>query len=252
MGWVLCRIAPAYVGSVMKAPLTASAPKKDGEMTDLIHRGIYALPVAGVLTAAPWVFILGQPSVKTDPDGYARNMASTAHLVSGYVYLAGIVCLLFGLLALYGYLARTRAAAWAAGGMIISVVAIALALPIFGILGLADAVLGDAYLAGHKDVSAAMVLMAGGTFSDRINNYFGVLIYLSLFGAIAYAVAVWKSGSLPKWSGVLVVLGFVPSLSFSPGIAWAGSLFLVIGGIWLAGRVSQAPSVAIAAQNARA
>ena len=147
-------------------------------MTNLARRGIYALPVAGVLTAAPWVFILGGPSVKTDPEGYARNLISSGHAVSFYVYLAGFICLLFGLLALYGYLAPTRGSAWAAGGLIVSVVAIALALPIFGILGLADQVLGDVYLAGHKDVSAAMLQMAGGTFSDRINNYFGVLIYV--------------------------------------------------------------------------
>ena len=219
-------------------------------MTGLIHRGLYALPAAGVLTAAPWVFILGQPSLKTDPEGYARNLTSTAHFVTLYVYLAGLVCLLFGLLALYGYLSRTRAASWAAGGMIISVVAIALALPIFGILGLADAVVGDVYLSGHKDVSAAMVLLAGGTFSDRINNYFGILIFTSLVGAILYAVAVWKSGSVPKWAGVLVAPGFVLTMALSPGLAWAGSVFLVIGGIWLAGRASQAPSAVVAAERA--
>lgn len=221
-------------------------------MTDLARRGIYALPVAGVLTAAPWVFILGGPSVKTDPEGYARNLISSSHAASVYVYLAGFVCLLFGLLALYGYLARTRASSWAALGLIVSVVAIALALPVFGIVGLADQVLGDVYLAGHKDVSAAMLQMAGGTFSDRINNYFGVLIYVSLLGAIATAVAIWRSGTLPKWAGVVVAPGIVLSMTFSPGLAWVGSLCLVIGGIGLARRISQASSPEPTAQSARA
>ena len=151
-----------------------------------------------------------------------------------------MICLLFGLLALYGYLARTRASSWAGGGMIVSVVGIALALPVFGILGLADAVLADVYLAGHKDVSAAMPLLAGGSFSNRIIAYFGVFLLISLIGAIAYAMAVWKSGSLPKWAGVLVAAGFVLSMTFSPGVAWVGALCLVIGGGWLAGSVSQA------------
>ena len=221
-------------------------------MTDLTRRGIYALPVAGVLTAAPWVFILAGPSVKTDPEGYARNLISSSHAASFYVYLAGFVCLLFGLLALYGCLARTRASSWAAGGLIVSVVAIALALPVFGILGLADQVLGDVYLAGHKDVSAAMLQMAGGTFSNRINNYFGVLIYVSLFGAIANAVAVWRSGTLPKWAGIVVAPGIVLTMTLSPGLAWVGSLCLVIGGIGLARRVSQASSPKLTAQSARA
>jgi hypothetical protein len=211
-------------------------------MSDLVRRGIYALPAAGVLTAVPWVFLFGQPSAKTDPDAYARSVTAAGNGMAGYVYLAGLICLLFGLLALYGYLARTRASTWAAAGMIISVVAIALALMVFGIFALADQVLADVYLAGHKDVSAAMVLLAGGTFSNRINNVFGSFVLLSLLGAIAYAVAVWRSGSLPKWAGILVAAGFVLSMALQPYVAWAGALFLVIGGFWLARSVSQARS----------
>jgi hypothetical protein len=211
-------------------------------MADLVHRGIYALPAAGVLTAVPWVFILGKSSVKTDPEGYAHSLTSTGNAVGGDLYLAGLICLLFGLLALYGYLARTRASSWAGGGMIASVSGVALALPVLGVLVLANAVLADVYLAGHKDVSAAMVLLAGGTFSDRINSYFGVFLAVSLVGAIAYAVAVWRSGSLPKWVGIVVPAGFVLSMTLSPGVAWVGALGLVVGGGWLARRVSQTPS----------
>ena len=212
-------------------------------MTDLVRRGIYALPVAGVLTAVPWVFIYGNnPSLKADPEGYARSLVSTGSAVGGYLYLAGLICLMFGLLALYGYLARARPSSWAAVGMIVSVVGIALALPVFGVLGLARPVVGDVYLAGHKDVTDAMVQLSGGTFSNRINTYFGVFIVVCLIGAIAYAVAVWKSGTLPKWAGIIVAAGFVLSMTLSPFVAWVGALGLVIGGLWLARRVSQAPS----------
>ena len=221
-------------------------------MTDLARRGIYALPAAAILTAVPWIFILSHPDAKTDPQGYARNVTSTGQAVGGYLYMAGLICLLFGLIALYGYLARTRASSWAAAGMILSVVGIAMALPIFGILGLANQVLADVYLVGHKDVSAAMVLMAGGTFSNRINNYFGVIILVSLLGAIANAVAVWKSGSLPKVAGILVAAGFVLSMTLSPFIAWAGAVCLLIGGAWLARRASGTASADTAAQRALA
>jgi hypothetical protein len=234
----------------MKTLLTTSA-QEEVVMTDLVRRGIYALPAAGVLTAVPWFFILG-PNVKTDPEGYARSVTSTGQAVGGYVYLAGLICLLFGLFALYGYLARTRASSWAAVGMIVSVVAIALALMVFGVFALADKVLADVYLAGHKDVSAAMVLLAGGTFSNRINNVFGIFVLMSLIGAIAYAVAVWKSGSLPKWAGILVAAGFVLSMTIQPYVAWVGALCLVIGGVWLAIRVSQAPAAAVTIPSTRA
>jgi hypothetical protein len=228
---------------VFRASVAMSRPdSKELDMTDLLRRGIYALPAAGVLTAAPWLLLLGGPSAKTDAEGYARNAVSTGHMVAGYLYLAGLICLLFGLLALYGYLARTRASSWAAGGMLVSVLGVALALPVIGVLGLADAVLGDVYLAGHKGVSAAMIPLSGGTFSNRITTYFGVFVVVSLVGAIAYAVAVWKSESLPKWAGVVVAAGFVLTMTLTPIVAWVGAACLVIGGIWIAMRASQVPA----------
>ncbi|HEY1419936.1 MAG TPA: hypothetical protein VGG90_04415 [Candidatus Dormibacteraeota bacterium] len=208
-------------------------------MTRLIRRGIYALPAAGVLTAVPWLYILRGPSLRTDPDGFARDAVSPASAIAGDVYLAGFICLLFGLLALYAHLVRTPAASWAAGGMVVSVVGVASALPVFGVFGLASAILGDVYLAGHKDVVAAMLLMGGGTPSDRLNSYFGALMLIALIGSIANAVAVWRSRTLPKWAGVLLVPGSVLSMTFGP-LAWAGALCLIIAGIGLARGVDQA------------
>lgn len=212
-------------------------------MIDLARRGIYALPLAGILTALPWVFILSSPSGKTDTAEYARGLTSTMHEVVGDLYLAGFICLLFGLLALYGHLAGSRGSSWAAGGLVASVVAIALVMQVLSIFGLASAVLGDVYLSGHKDVSAAMVLFSGGTLSRRIDNYLGLLLLLSLLGAIANAVAVWRSRVLPKWAGILVGVGVVLSLTLSPGIAWVGALCLFIGGAGLARRAGAAPAV---------
>jgi hypothetical protein len=218
-------------------------------MTTLIRRGIYALPAAGVLTTVPWLFILRGPSLQTDPDAYARDLISPTAAIAGYVYLAGFICLLFGLLALYAHLVRTPAASWAAGGMVFSVVGVAAALPVFGVFGLASAILGDVYLAGHKDVSAAMLLMGGGTPSGRLNSYFGVLMLIALIGSIANAAAVWRSRTLPRWAGVLLVPGSVLLMTFSP-VSWAGALCLVVGGIGLARRADQPADPAVMATHA--
>jgi hypothetical protein len=236
----LGQVVLAYAGFVMNTLTPTSTSENHGVTIDLVRRGIYALPAAGVLTAVPWIFILQQPDPKTDPAGYASNITSTVQLVSGYLYLAGLICLLFGLLALYGYLARTSASSWAGVGMIVSVVVIALILPTFGTLAVAGPVLGDAYLAGHKDVSSAMVLMNGE--SNWVMSSIAFCFEVSLIGAIAYAVAVWKSNSLPRVAGILVAAGFALSITISPFVGWVGALFLVIGGGWLAIRVSQAPN----------
>jgi hypothetical protein len=221
-------------------------------MIDLARRGTYALPLAGILTALPWVFILSSPSGQTGTTEYARGLTSTVHEVASDLYLAGFICLLFGLFALFGQLAGARGSSWAAGGLIASVVAIALLMQVLSIFGLASAVLGDVYLSGHKDVSAAMVLFSGGTLSRRIDNYLGLVALLSLLGAIANAVAIWRSRLLPRWAGIVVGAGIVLSLNLSPGISWAGALCLVIGGAGLARRAGVAPAVRSAAQKAAA
>jgi hypothetical protein len=208
----------------------------------LVGRGIYALPAAGVLTAVPWVLFLGNPSAKDDPEGYARGVASAVHTVGVYLYLLGLIFLLFGLLALYAYLARTPTSSWAGTAVIASVVGIALALPSFGITMMGDAVLADVYLGGERDLSAAMGLLSDPTLTYRTSANFGVWVIASVIGAIAYAVAAWRSGSVPRWAGVLVAIGFGLSMTLSPGLAWPGGLCLVIGGVWLARSVSQAPS----------
>lgn len=208
-------------------------------MNDVVRRGIYALPAAGIVTALPWPFIFAYSSRQSDHDAYARGLTSPVHLISFYLYMAGLICLLFGLLALYRYLARTRGSAWAARGMILSVIGIALALPVVGLLGLADTVIADAYLGGNKDAYAVLTKLSGGTFSDRINNYFGVLVLFSLAGAIAYAIAVWRSGTLSKWAGIVVAIGFVCSITLTPIVAWVGALCLLVGGIVLARSIDQ-------------
>jgi hypothetical protein len=248
-GWVLDQVIRSYDGPVMSTMTATTTSEKRGVMNDLVRRGIYALPAAGVLTAVPWIFILQQPNPKTDPDGYARSVTSTGQAVGGYLYLAGLICLLFGLLALYGYLARTRASSWAAIGMIASVMAIGLILPTFGTLAVAGPVLGDAYVAGHKDVGSAMVLMNGE--SNRVMSSIALCFEVSLIGAITYAVAMWKSGTLPKVAGILVGAGLALSITISPFVGWLGALFLVVGGLWLAIRVSRAPNAEVTITSMR-
>ena len=218
-------------------------------MTALMRRGIYALPIAGVLTAVPWIFLIQQSSIKTDPDGWARGAISPVILVSGYMYLAGFMFMLFGLLALYGHLARTRASSWAAGGMILSVAAILLVLPIFGILILADTILSALYLAGHKELIVGMIPLSGGNFDSSLSSLLGIVLLIALLGAVAYGVAVWKSGSLPKWAGVLVALGFLLTLPISPLISWIGSACLVVGGVWLGMQAGQSPASEVASSR---
>ncbi|MDP9264734.1 MAG: hypothetical protein M3O91_01255 [Chloroflexota bacterium] len=162
-------------------------------------------------------------------------------IAAGYVYLAGLLFLIFGLLAVYASLPPT-ASSWPTIGTVLTVAATALVLPVFGIIVIAGPVLGDVYLAGHKDVSAAMLLLSGGNFSSRVITYFVVLMLVSLVGAIATAFAIWSSGLLPKWSGVLFALAFVLTIASTPIVTHVGALLLVAAGVWMARGLARATS----------
>jgi hypothetical protein len=211
-------------------------------MEGLTRRGLYALPLAGLVTVLPWLLMLSHRSnITRDPDAYARGLTSAAYPIAGYVYLAGFILLLFGLIALCSTLVSSRADLTAVAGLVVSVVAVALLLPVFGILFLADSVLADVYLAGHKDVVVAMTQLSGGTFSNRINRYFLVFVVIALIGGVINAVAIWRSGRLPRWAGVLFAAGFVLSVTITPVIAWVGSLCLMAAGLWLARSAAREP-----------
>jgi hypothetical protein len=213
----------------------------------LVRLGVWALPIAGVLIFLSWFAFLGGPSVSQDPDGYARTSTSSLVIAAGYTYLAGLLFLIVGLLGVYVSLPRT-ASPWPTIGTLLTVAGTALVLPVFGILVIAGPVLGDVYLAGHKDVSAAMLQLAGGSFSPRIIAYFVVLMLVSLVGAIATAFAIWSSGLLPKWSGVLFALGFVLTIASAPLVTHIGALLLVAAGVWMARGLAQTASAVGAAE----
>lgn len=218
--------------------LIATTSQRADPMPDPVRAGIYALPLAGVLTALPWIFLLRQPDAKADPEAFARAVTSSGGMVGGYMYMAGFACLLLGVFALFGYLAHTRGSGWAAGGLLATTVVIALTLMTIGTLVVGAPVLADALVGGDKGVSSGLVLMSGE--SARIIKSIEISADLSLIGSIAFAVAVWRSGRLPKVAGILLVPAIFASMSLSPIVGWAGALLLVISGFWLARRINQA------------
>jgi uncharacterized MnhB-related membrane protein len=210
----------------------------------VIRWSIWALPLAGIFIALSWVYDPGGRLVLTDPDGYARAVTSTFYIVEGYSSLIGFVLLLFGLVALYGHLSSLAASPWNTAGMILSVAGAALLLPVYGVIALADPVLGDVYLSGHPDVAAAMVPLSGGNFSARLIAYFVVVVLICLAGAITTAVAIWGSAVLPRRAGILIAVAYLLTAASFPPVALIGALLLAVIGTWLALRIRRESSAA--------
>jgi hypothetical protein len=208
-----------------------SSPGRDRAAADRIIRlGLWAIPTAGVVIGAHWLFPEGPPTA----DGVARHFTSIPTLIAQeYVlFLGGLLLLLFGVIAISAYLANAGVRTSAIVGMVLSVSGIALFLPIVGIPILVNPVLGKAYLSGHPEMGAAMQL-----FSPMPHGLQGWLfvhaifaLVISIAGAIAMAVAIWRSGKFPRWAAIVYAIAFSLVMTDTPVVAWIGYVLLISAG----------------------
>jgi hypothetical protein len=210
-----------------------------------IRVGLLALPIYGVLTA--WSTLDPQPDSSKHPEAWARFVGSTSYLVDHiFGAIGGAVLAILGVFALGAYLANSRAGRMGLAAMVMTVVGHALSLVIGGVSTFASNALGRAYLAGIEEVQQV-------EYPTAMMVIFGVAILLALVGNVLLGVAVWRSGTLPKWAGALwvasalmfYVLGAVAgmlttgaSLPTQP----VGGLLIAISGGWIAWSVLRRPS----------
>jgi hypothetical protein len=202
-----------------------------------IRVGLWALPLYGALTA--WATLDPQPDQATDPDGWARFVSTNyyllTHLAGG---TGGTILAILGTIALGGYLAGGRSGKLGVAAMVVTVTGHALLLVPAAISTFATPAIGRAYLAGFTDV-----MQIG--FSPAMTATFLLGLLLALVGNVLLGVAMWRSGTLPKWVGavwvisaiVFYVLGVVLGLATagaSPPTQSMGALLIVISGAWTA------------------
>jgi hypothetical protein len=120
-----------------------------------------------------------------------------SHLVGS---ITGTLLAIFGTFALGAYLASSRSPRLALAGMTLAVAAHALFLVPGAISAFATPAIGRAYLAGNTQV---MELEFPAVMTAIIA--FGLL--LALVGNVLLGVAVWRSGTLPRWAGALWIAG---------------------------------------------
>jgi hypothetical protein len=226
--------------------------------TRWIGIGLLGLPLYGALT------IFSSLSAQPDPDTQLRAWAryvTTNEYVIGHVFgsILGLVFLIFGVFALSAYLATSRAGRLGLIAMFLTVLGSALFLPLQGVTTFSAPEEGQAVLAGLEEFEALPDIFA--------NTVFGltglVVILLGFVGHSLIGVAVWRSGTLPRWAGALwaganvlmylsLVYGSTIGPASTPFTVPLGAVVLVISGGWMVWsalrRPSGAQSVGAAAQ----
>jgi hypothetical protein len=249
-------VAVARGPNVVGKEPSVSAPNT----TRWIGAGLLGLPLYGALTF--WSSLDPQPDPGTSYEAWAR-FVTTNHYVVGHVFgsILGLIFAIFGTFALGAYLANSRAGRLGLVAMVLTVFGSALFLPAMGVSTFAVPEEGQAYLAGIEEYRNLPDIFADTVFA--LTSL--VVIVLGFLGNVLLGVAVWRSGTLPRWAGALWAAGAV--FMYPLGIVYAavilgvqstprtvllGALLLVVSGAWMAFSVLRRPStrtaVGVAAQ----
>jgi hypothetical protein len=212
------------------------------DTTNWIRLGLFALPLYGVLTFRS--SLDPQPDPNTHYEAWSRYV-TTDHYVLTHVFgsILGLILAIFGTFALGAFLTRSRAARLGLVAMVITVLGSALFLPGMGVSTFSAPEEGQAYLAGIEGLAELPTSSADIAFTAT-----------SLLVVVLLGVAVWRSGTLPKWAGALWAaapvfmypLGLVYAATIGPAstppTVLVGALLVVVGGGWIAWRAMRHPS----------
>ena len=218
-------------------------------ITKWIGIGLLGLPLYGALTF--WSSLNPQPDPNTHLEAWSR-FVTTNHYVLTHLFgsILGIIFAIFGVFALGAYLANGRAGRMGLVAMVITVLGSTLFLTVGGVSTFAAPEEGQAVLAGVEEFEKLPPIFANTVFTAT----FGLAILLIFVGNLLLGVAVWRSGTLPKWAGALWAgaavfmypLGLVYAMTIgaasTPPTVLVGALLIVIGGAWMAWSVLRRPS----------
>ena len=218
-------------------------------ITRWVGIGLLGLPLYGVLTF--FSSLNPQPDPNTHYDAWARFVTTDFYVIKHlFVSILGTILVIFGTFALGAYLATSRAGRMGLVAMAVTVFGTALFLTVGGVSTFAAPEQGQIHLAGIEEYRDLPTILAETAMMATM----GVGMLLMLVGNVLLGVAVWRSGTLPRWAGALWVAGSaLPVLGMlyallpigadaTPAIVPVGAVLLAISGAWMAYSVLRRPS----------
>lgn len=202
--------------------------------------GAAALALAGVL------FVL-YPALRPWHDestvaGATTSMSSPAWVAAHYLAVLGFILLPLGLLAVRGALAGTRSASLALTAAVVTWIGAGLTLPYYGAedFGL--------HAIASKHAGNLLALIKAVRYQPLSISMFGAGLVALAAGAVLAAVAIWRSGALPRYSGIVFAAGFVlflpqfylpPAARIAHGVLTGAGLAVLAAGLWRARAIAR-------------
>ncbi|PRX67553.1 hypothetical protein B0I32_104310 [Nonomuraea fuscirosea] len=196
------------------------------------------------LTAAAYatggLLFLLYPAIRPSGDD-AAAMASTAWVTGHATAMVGFILLGLGALGLHQVLGdrlslRATVVTWIGAG---------LTLPYYGAEDFGLNVIARRSL--RDGAPALMELAEEFRYGPvAVTMFAGGLVLLGV-GTVMAALAIWRSGTLPRWSGVPLALGFalfIPQFFGPYPLRVAHGALILVGGLWTAAALWRSGSLA--------
>jgi len=195
--------------------------------------GAAALAVAGVM-------FIAYPAVRPWDDestvaGAIAAMSSGAWIASHLFGIIGFISVALGLLGLRDLLAPTPAGPTAFAALVTGWIGVGLTLPYYGAEDFALHAMAVRAAGGDRFDLLAMV--EEFRFAPVAATTFALGLLALAAGTVLAAVAIWRSGRLPRYSGVPFAVGFalfIPQFYTPAGVRIAHGVLVAVGCLWVA------------------
>jgi hypothetical protein len=163
----------------------------------------------------------------------AEAFAASSWLLAHSLAMIGFILLTLGLLGLYSHLRETAAGSLVVEALVVTWVGVGFTLPYYGAETFALHAVGQEAVK-QNNVDLFVILTNSIRFGEGI-WFFGFGLLAIAIGTILFAIAIWRSGILTRWSGIPLALGFtlfIPQF-YTPQPVRIGHGLLVMLGCWL-------------------
>lgn len=193
-----------------------------------------------VILAAAGIMFLLYPAVRPWADestvaGATRAMSSGARVAAHVFAMIGFILVPLGLLALFAVVDGTRAAGAARAAVVAGWFGAGLTLPYYGAEDFALHAIGTS--AAHGEPVDLLELVRAIRFGAVAATMFGAGLLLLGAAAVLAAVAIWRSGVLPRACGVPFAVGFallIPQFYAPAALRIGHGVLVAAGAAWIA------------------
>lgn len=197
-------------------------------MKNRIVASLCCLGIAGLIFAFGDLLIDQENVIfkaNLEPEKFAKLTTSGEYLWWAGRGFLGVLLEMVGTVGLYLYLQNSKAEKWAFTGLLLTLTHQMLGIGVFAI----------AYFlfpaAGHLHQEGVQSIIPFVTMKGALGGFFAVSLLSTMIGLFCMAIAVQRSGKLPKLSGWLALLGFamipIPGVivQFLANFIWSAAYF---------------------------